>query len=270
MTAPGRPNGRPNVLVSNDDGIHAPGLAALAAALETVGEVYVVAPDRERSAVGHALTLHRPLRVESLGARRFAVNGTPTDCVNLAILGILPVRPDVVVAGINSGSNLGDDVTYSGTVSAAMEGSLLGVPALAVSLVDAGDGADYGPAARAAVELTRLLLRDREGGVTLVNVNVPRGGPRGIRMTRLGRRIYSEKVTEQRDPRGKVYYWIGAGPPAWEAGEDTDFAAVHAGYISVTPLHLDLTSYDGLRALKPWETDFGRSAAPPRRRTGRG
>jgi len=262
MTAPGRPN----ILVSNDDGIHAPGLAALAAALETVGEVYVVAPDRERSAVGHALTLHRPLRVESLGACRFAVNGTPTDCVNLAILGILPVRPDVVVAGINSGSNLGDDVTYSGTVSAAMEGSLLGVPALAVSLVDAGDGADYGPAARAAVELTRLLLRDREGGVTLVNVNVPRGGPRGIRMTRLGRRIYSEKVTEQRDPRGKVYYWIGAGPPAWEAGEDTDFAAVHAGYISVTPLHLDLTSYDGVRALKPWETDFGRSAAPPRRR----
>ena len=270
MTAPGRPNSRPNVLVSNDDGIHAPGLAALAAALETVGEVYVVAPDRERSAVGHALTLHRPLRVESLGARRFAVNGTPTDCVNLAILGILPVRPDVVVAGINSGSNLGDDVTYSGTVSAAMEGSLLGVPALAVSLVDAGDGADYGPAARAAVELTRLLLRDREGGVTLVNVNVRRGGPRGIRMTRLGRRIYSEKVTEQRDPRGKVYYWIGAGPPAWEAGEDTDFAAVHAGYISVTPLHLDLTSYDGLRALKPWETDFGRSAAPPRRRMRRG
>ena len=270
MTAPGRPNSRPNVLVSNDDGIHAPGLAALAAALETVGEVYVVAPDRERSAVGHALTLHRPLRVESLGARRFAVNGTPTDCVNLAILGILPVRPDVVVAGINSGSNLGDDVTYSGTVSAAMEGSLLGVPALAVSLVDAGDGADYGPAARAAVELTRLLLRDRVGGVTLVNVNVPRGGPRGIRMTRLGRRIYSEKVTEQRDPRGKVYYWIGAGPPAWEAGEDTDFAAVHAGYISVTPLHLDLTSYDGVRALKPWETDFGRSAAPPRRRMRRG
>jgi 5'-nucleotidase len=121
MTVPGRPTSRPNILVSNDDGIHAAGLAALAAGLETVGEVYVVAPDRERSAVGHALTLHRPLRVESLGARRFAVNGTPTDCVNLGILGILPVRPDVVVAGINSGSNLGDDVTYSGTVSAAME-----------------------------------------------------------------------------------------------------------------------------------------------------
>jgi 5'-nucleotidase len=258
--------GRPNILVSNDDGIHAAGLAALAAALEKVGEVYVVAPDRERSAVGHALTLHRPLRVESVGPRRFAVNGTPTDCVNLAILGILPVRPDVVVSGINNGSNLGDDVTYSGTVSAAMEGTLLGVPALAVSLIDAADGADYGPAARAAVELTRLLLRDRESGVTLLNANVPRGRPKGLRLTRLGRRVYSEKVTEERDPRGKVYYWIGAGPPAWEAGEDSDFAAVHAGYVSVTPLHLDLTSYDGLRALKTWETDFGRRAPRPRRR----
>jgi 5'-nucleotidase len=256
---------RPNILVSNDDGIHAPGLTALAAALEKLGEVYVVAPDRERSAVGHALTLHRPLRVDALGPRRYAVNGTPTDCVNLAILGILPVRPDVVVAGINNGSNLGDDVTYSGTVSAAMEGSLLGVPAVAVSLVDASGDADYRPAARTAVEVTRLFLKGRESGVTLVNVNVPRGEPRGLRMTRLGRRVYSEKVTEQRDPRGKVYYWIGAGPPAWEAGEDTDFAAVHAGYVSVTPLHLDLTSYDGLRALKPWESDGGRRTG--RRRT---
>ncbi len=261
-----RTEGRPNILVSNDDGIHAPGLAALAAVLDRVGTVYVVAPDRERSAVGHALTLHRPLRVDAVGPRRFAVNGTPTDCVNLAILGILPVRPDVVVAGINDGSNLGDDVTYSGTVSAAMEGSLLGVPALAVSLIDPGEGADYEPAARAAAELTRLLLRDRERVTTLLNVNVPHGRPRGLRMTRLGRRMYSEKVVEQRDPRGKLYYWIGAGPPAWDAGEDTDFAAVHAGYISVTPLHLDLTSYDGLRALKSWETDFGADGAGARRR----
>jgi 5'-nucleotidase len=258
--------GRPNILVSNDDGIHAPGLAALATALESVGEVFVVAPDRERSAIGHALTLHRPLRVDNVGPRRFAVNGTPTDCVNLGILGLLPARPDVVVAGVNDGSNLGDDVTYSGTVSAAMEGTLLGVPALAVSLVEAGQGADYGPAAQAAAELTRLLLCDHVSGITLLNVNVPRGQPRGLRLTRLGRRVYSEKVTEQRDPRGKVHYWIGAGPPAWEAGEDTDFAAVHAGYISVTPLHLDLTSYDGLRQLKPWETDWGRGSPRPRPR----
>jgi 5'-nucleotidase len=260
---------RPNILVSNDDGIHAPGLAALAAALEAVGEVFVVAPDRERSAVGHALTLHRPLRVEPMGKRRFAVNGTPTDCVNLGVLGILPVRPDVVVAGINAGSNLGDDVTYSGTVSAAMEGVLLGVPALAVSLVEPGERADYRPAGRAAAELTRLLLRDRQGGATLLNVNVPPGAPRGLRVTKLGRRVYSEKVVEQRDPRGKLYYWIGAGPPAWEAGDDTDFAAVHAGYISLTPLHLDLTSYEGLRGLKPWETDFGPNGGKRRRRARR-
>jgi 5'-nucleotidase len=256
----------PKILVSNDDGIHAPGLSRLAAALEAVGEVYVVAPDRERSAVGHALTLHRPLRVERLGPRRFSVNGTPTDCVNLGILGMLPVRPDVVVAGVNAGSNLGDDVTYSGTVSAAMEGCLLGVPALAVSLAEAGEAADYGPAARAAAELVRRLLEHRADGVLLLNVNVPRGRPRGIRVTRLGRRVYSDEVVEQRDPRGKLYYWIGAGPPAWEAADDTDFAAVHAGYISVTPLSLDLTSYEGLRALKAWEIEGGRRGVRSRRR----
>lgn len=259
---------RPNILVSNDDGVYAAGIAALATALEAVGEVYVVAPDRERSAVGHAVTLHRPLRVDRLGPRRFAVNGTPSDCVNLAILGMLPVRPDVVVAGVNAGANLGDDVTYSGTVSAAMEGTLLGVPALAVSLIEGTGAAEYGLAARAAARLTRLLLRDRGRGVTLLNVNVPRGRPRGLRMTRLGRRVYSEKVIEQRDPRGQVYYWIGAGPPAWETSEDTDFAAVHAGYVSVTPLHLDLTSYEGVRALAGWETDFRRTGSPTRPRRG--
>lgn len=259
-----RSRARPTILVSNDDGVHAQGLAALAAALESLGEVYVVAPDRERSAVGHALTLHRPLRVDTLGARRFAINGTPSDCVNLAMLGMLPVRPDVVVSGINAGSNLGDDVTYSGTVSAAMEGTLLGVPAVAVSLVEGEGDSDYGHAARAGVRLTHLLLGRRSHRVTLLNVNVPRGRPRGLRVTRLGRRVYSEKVIEERDPRGKLYYWIGAGPPAWEAGADTDFAAVHAGYVSVTPLHLDLTSYEGVRALKGWERAFQRSGVARR------
>jgi 5'-nucleotidase len=257
---------KPVILVSNDDGIHAPGVTALAAALEAVGQVWVVAPDRERSAVGHALTLHRPLTVEQLAPRRFAVNGTPSDCVNLALLGLLPARADVVVSGVNAGSNLGDDVTYSGTVSAAMEGTLLGVPALAVSLVQPTGPASFRPAARVAARLAELLLRDRERGVSLVNVNVPGGRPRGVRLTRLGRRVYSENVVERRDPRGRRYFWIGAGRPAWEAAEDTDYAAVHAGYVSVTPLGLDLTDYAGLRALKDWEGDLRRRG---RRREGR-
>jgi 5'-nucleotidase len=257
---------RPVVLVSNDDGIHAPGIAALARALDSLGEVWVVAPDRERSAVGHALTLHRPMFAEQLGPRRFAVNGTPSDCVNLALLGLLPVRPHIVVAGVNAGSNLGDDVTYSGTVSAAMEGTLLGVPGLAVSLVQPGDAASYRPAARAAAQLVRRLLREHPGGATLVNVNVPPGEPRGIKVTRLGRRLYSEKVAERRDPRGRRYFWIGAGPPAWEAAEDTDYAAVHAGYVSVTPLMLDLTDYAALRTVKDWEEDYRRT--PRKRRPG--
>ena len=258
---------RPIILVSNDDGIHSPGIAALASALEPAGEVWVVAPDRERSAVGHALTLHRPLLADQLGPRRFAVNGTPSDCVNLALLGLLPARPHIVVAGINAGSNLGDDVTYSGTVSAAMEGTLLGVTGLAVSLVQPSGPASYRPAARAAVRLTRMLLRGGGRGASLVNVNVPPGRPKGVKVTRLGRRLYSERIVERRDPRGRRYFWIGAGPPAWETGEDTDYAAVHAGYVSVTPLMLDLTDYAGLRTLKDWEVAYARAA---RVRGGRG
>jgi 5'/3'-nucleotidase len=258
---------RPVILVSNDDGIHAPGIAALAAALEPVGEVWVVAPDRERSAVGHALTLHRPLTADRLGPRRFAVNGTPSDCVNLALLGLLPVRPRIVVAGINAGSNLGDDVTYSGTVSAALEAALLGVAGLAVSLVKPGGPASYRPAAQTAARLVRLLLGERDRGTILLNVNVPPGRPRGLRLTRLGRRMYSERVVERQDPRGRRYFWIGVGPPAWETGEDTDYAAVHAGHVSVTPLMLDLTDYPALRGLKDWETQYRRE--PQARRPGR-
>lgn len=255
--------------MSNDDGARAPGIVALASALARVGTVYVVAPDRERSAVGHALTLHRPLSVEALGPRWFSVNGTPTDCVNLAILGLLPARPDLVVSGVNAGSNLGDDMTYSGTVSAAMEGALLGVPAVAVSLVDPRGAAGYREASRVAASLAERLLRDRPSGVPLLNVNVPAGRPRGLRVTRLGRRTYTEKVEERQDPRGRRYYWIGAGPPAWEAGDDTDHAAVHAGYVSLTPLSLDLTDYEGMRSLKDWGADFeGESRG--RRRDGSG
>jgi 5'-nucleotidase len=240
------------ILVTNDDGIHAAGLAALAAALESVGEVYVVAPDREQSAVGHALTLHRPLRVDRLGERRFAVNGTPSDCVNLGVLGLLPETPVLVVAGVNHGSNLGDDVTYSGTVSAAMEGTLLGVPSMAMSQVDgATDG--FESAGRIAQLVAARVLVEGLPAKTLLNVNVPRGEVRGIRMTRLGHRVYREKVVQEVDPRGRPYYWIGAGPPEWLEDEASDITAVHAGWASVTPLHLDLTHFGALGRMSEWE-----------------
>ena len=242
----------PALLLTNDDGVHAAGLAALEQALAELGDAYVLAPEREQSACGHALTLHRPLRVDRLGERRFAVNGTPSDCVNLGVLGFLPERPVLVVAGVNHGTNLGDDVTYSGTVSAAMEGTLLGVPSIAVSLVEGGDQG-------VAAEVARLIaLRVLVTGLpkkTFLNVNVPGGPPRGIRLTRLGHRVYSEKIVEQTDPRGRTHYWIGAGEPEWEALQGTDMGAVHEGYVSITPLHLDLTDHRALTEL----VDFSRS-----------
>jgi 5'-nucleotidase len=240
------------ILVTNDDGMHAQGLAALAAALQPLGEVYMVAPDREQSAVGHALTLHRPLRVDRLGERRFAVNGTPSDCVNLGILGLLPETPVLVASGVNHGSNLGDDVTYSGTVSAAMEGTLLGVASMAVSQVDA-DAGDFDAAARVARLVAARILVEALPAKTLLNVNVPRGEVRGIRMTRLGHRVYREKIVQETDPRGRPYYWIGAGPPEWQGDDASDMAAIHAGFASVTPLHLDLTHFGALGRMTEWE-----------------
>src|SRR5882762_4415758 len=234
------------ILVTNDDGVHAPGLAALASALDELGDVYVVAPDREQSAVGHALTLHRPLRVTTVGERRFSVNGTPSDCVNLAVLGLLPERPVLVASGINHGSNLGDDVTYSGTVSAAMEGTLLGVSSIAVSLANGGD-------LDGAAAIARLLaMRALVTGLppkTLLNVNVPAGVPRGIRLTRLGHRVYNGKIVEQTDPRGRAHYWIGAGEPEWGELAGTDMGAIHESDVSITPLHLDLTDHRALEQL---------------------
>ncbi len=240
----------PIILVTNDDGIHAAGLTALTEGLADLGDVYVVAPEREQSAVGHALTLHRPLRVDRIAERRLAVNGTPSDCVNLAVLGLLPHPPALVVSGINHGSNLGDDVTYSGTVSAAMEGVLLGVPSIAVSLErpDAG----FADAARIARLIAVRVLVEGLSPKTLLNVNVPGVAPKGIRVTLLGRRVYKERIIEQTDPRGRTYYWIGAGPPLWDAGETTDIAAIHDGYASVTPLHLDLTDYTALARMTDW------------------
>jgi 5'-nucleotidase len=253
----------PLLLVTNDDGIHAPGLTALAEALDSLGEVWVVAPEREQSACGHALTLHRPLRPHQWGERRFAVNGTPSDCVNLAVLGFLPERPVLVASGVNHGSNLGDDVTYSGTVSAAMEGTLLGVPSIAVSLVDGGDFATAGRAARLVA--MRILVEGLPPK-TLLNVNVPRDPPRGIRFARLGHRVYTGKVVEQVDPRGRTHYWLGGGPPQWEALAGTDMGAVHEGYVAVTPLHLDLTHHNALSRMTDWsralDAQYRRESAP--------
>jgi 5'-nucleotidase len=239
------------ILVTNDDGIHAPGLQALADALEELSEVHVIAPDREQSAVGHALTLHRPLRVERIAERRFAVNGTPSDCVNLGVLGVLPEAPALVVSGINHGANLGDDVTYSGTVSAAMEGTLLGVPSMAVSQVDP-DGGGFEAAAEVARLVAARLLVEGLPAKTFLNVNVPRGPLAGVRVTRLGHRVYREKVVQEVDPRGRSYYWIGAGPPVWEEDEGSDIAAIYGGFATITPLHLDLTHYGALGRMADW------------------
>jgi 5'/3'-nucleotidase len=237
------------LLVTNDDGVHAAGVGALAEALEPLGEVWVVAPEREQSACGHALTLHRPLRPHRLGERRFALNGTPSDCVNLGVLGFLPERPALVASGINHGSNLGDDVTYSGTVSAAMEGTLLGVPSLAVSLMDGGDVA---AAARVARLVAMRVLVEGLPAKTLLNINVPAGPLRGVRFTRLGHRVYSEKIVEQVDPRGRTHYWLGAGPPEWEALDGTDMGAVHEGFVAITPLHMDLTHHRAVAQMGDW------------------
>jgi len=237
------------VLVTNDDGVHAAGLAALARALDDLADVYVLAPEREQSACGHSLTLHRPLRVEPVRERWFAVNGTPSDCVNLGVLGFLPERPVLIVSGINHGTNLGDDVTYSGTVSAAMEGILLGVPSVAVSLVPGGDFAEAGRAARLVA--ARVLVEGLPPK-TFLNVNVPAVPARGIRVTRLGHRVYSGRIVEQTDPRGRTHYWIGGGEPAWELLEGSDMAAVNEGFVSVTPLHLDLTSHRALVEMREW------------------
>jgi 5'-nucleotidase len=252
------------LLVTNDDGVHAPGLAALAEALDSLGEVWVVAPEREQSACGHALTLHRPLRPHQWGERRFALNGTPSDCVNLAVLGFLPERPVLVASGVNHGSNLGDDVTYSGTVSAAMEGTLLGVPSIAVSLVDGGD---FAAAGRAARLVAMRVLVEGLPPKTLLNINVPREAPRGVRFTRLGHRVYNGKVVEQVDPRGRTHYWLGGGTAQWEALEGTDMGAVHDGFVAVTPLHLDLTHHRALAVMTAWsgalDGQLRREAARP-------
>ncbi len=241
------------ILVTNDDGVFSEGIKLLARALEPLAEVTVVAPDREQSASGHSLTLHRPLRMRQLAERNFSVDGTPTDCVNLAIAWLMKdAPPDLVVSGINFGCNLGEDVTYSGTVSATFEAMLLGVPSVAFSQ-EVSEQFSFEPGARVARAIVESLIDADLAADLLLNVNIPAVPISGVQVTKLGKRTYSQSVVEKRDPRGRSYFWI-AGTPEWSAQEGTDIYAVSQGQVSITPLHLDLTDYRGLESYD-WLTD---------------
>jgi len=248
------------VLLSNDDGVDAPGILVLAEHLAELGEVTVVAPDRDRSGASNSLTLDQPVRVAHLDDGRYRVAGTPTDCVHLALSGLLDDEPDIVVSGINNSANLGDDVIYSGTVSAAMEGRFLGLPAIAVSLAGVGEqhdgrGHHFDSAARAVSLLMRRLLVDPLPADTILNVNVPDrpwSEIAGFEVTRLGSRHRASPCIAQRDPRGRVVWWIGAAGDADDAGPGTDFDAVRRGFVSVTPIHVDLTRFQALENVSKW------------------
>jgi 5'-nucleotidase len=250
----------PRILVTNDDGIYSEGLRKLAAACREHGDVTIVAPDREQSAASHALTLNRPLRLLQIEENEWIVDGTPTDCVNLAVLKLFKdARPDLVVSGINFGPNLGDDVTYSGTISAAFEGALLNIPSIAFSAL-VGEHFSFDPSAAFAGELVRIALAEHRDPRVVLNVNFPNGAFEGVKITTLGQRVYVEGVIERKDPRGRSYYWIGGEPAVWKAGEGTDFDALQKGFVSITPLHLDLTHHQSIPRLKPLEETLGHFA----------
>jgi len=240
----------PRILVTNDDGVHSDGIHALADALRAIGEVLVVAPHIEASAIGHALTLRRPLRVEELRPGVYEVDGTPTDCVNIALTKIYSSPPDLILSGMNKGYNLGDDVTYSGTVSGALEGALLGVPSIAVSQERTRGAYDFSHAAAAAATLARLVLREGLAPQTFLSVNVPTAKPKGFKLTVQAKRNHVTIVDERIDPRGKAYYWIEEGENDWEPHDRSDFQAVRDGYISVTPLQPDMTDHNALARLE--------------------
>ena len=244
---------RPRILLTNDDGYHADGILALEAGLGEIGDVYVVAPETEMSASSHSLTLSRPLRIRQRSERHWTVDGTPTDCVTLALNQILPPdeRPHICCSGINHGANLGDDATYSGTVAGALEATILGVAGLAFSLVAYRDH-DFAESVKVAVELTRKALADGIPEGTLLNVNVPKGVPNGIRITKQGFKTARPVITEHIDPRGKLYYWIGELREGFRADGGTDFEAIDEGYVSVTPMRSDLTNHSAIAALHDW------------------
>ena len=242
------------ILVSNDDGYFAPGITVLAEALSACAEVTVVAPERDRSGSSNSLTLDRPLSVRRAPNGFMYVNGTPTDCVHLAVTGLLEALPDVVVSGINYGANMGDDTIYSGTVAAATEGFLLGIPSIAISLVAEGGG-HFETAGRVACELVRRFAERPLAPPVLLNVNVPDVAPgelRGTVVTRLGKRHKAEPVVKSTTPRGAVVYWVGAAGGAQDAGPGTDFHAAASGLVSITPLQVDLTRYSQMQAVSEW------------------
>jgi 5'-nucleotidase len=244
------------ILLSNDDGYRAEGLTALAAAIKPLGNVSIVAPDRNRSGASNSLTLDVPLRAARFDTDAYYVNGTPTDCVHLAISGLFDFDHDMVVSGVNDGANLGDDVLYSGTVAAAMEGRFLGLPAIAVSLVvEPGSPRNFDSAAQIALDMVKRLASHPLPSATILNVNVPdlpAGELRGIKVTRLGMRHRSERMIRAKDPRGRNVYWVGPAGAGQDAGPGTDFHAVAEGFASVTPLHIDLTRYSALPELESW------------------
>jgi len=248
--------GRLEILVTNDDGIRSEGIIVLAKALHEIGDVFVVAPDREKTAVAHSLTLHRPLRVEKIKRNSWTVDGTPADCVYLGVNAILSHRPQLIVSGINKGGNMGDDVTYSGTVSAAFEGTLLGIPSFAIS-IDARSHFKFHMAARFAVRVARYITKKGLPKDTFLNINVPNVDEKGVKsykITQQGKWTQNgNAVVEKIDPRGKKYYWIAGGRQAYSKRGDTDIKAVSNSYISITPMHLDFTDYASMNLIRKWK-----------------
>jgi len=244
------------ILITNDDGIHSEGIRALEVALKAIGDVYVVAPESEMSGASHSLTLSRPLRIRRIDERHWTVDGTPTDCVTFALNRILPPEqlPHICASGINHGANLGDDATYSGTVAGAMESTILGVPGIAFSLV-ANRSQDFTESAKVAEKLMRKAIEEGLPKGTLLNVNIPKGVPRGIRVTKQGLKDARPVISEHTDPRGKFYYWIGEERNGFHAEGGTDFEAIDEGYVSVTPMRSDLTNHQAIELLKSWENN---------------
>lgn len=249
-----------HLLISNDDGITARGIQVLAQWMRQLGTVTIVAPDQNRSGASNSLTLDAPVRIREIGEQMYQVSGTPTDCVHIALTGLLEKDPDMVVSGINSGANLGDDVIYSGTVAAAMEGRFLGLPAIAVSLVFADKPVHFDTAGRAVSLIVERLRRDPLPADTILNVNVPDvpwEQVQGFEVTRLGHRHRAEATVRMLDPRGNPMYWIGPAGAEQDAGPGTDFNAVRRGFVSITPIHVDLTRYQALEQVAGWVADIG-------------